>query len=184
MNEQLKDIGMRLACIREDCDITAEELAAKLEMDIDLYRSYENGEKDFSFSFIYNIAEILGVDVLDIISGSSPTLSMCCMVKKGNGFSVKKEKDYDYKHLAYTFKNKNSEPFLVTCSPDNNAPVLHSHEGQEFNYLLSGKMTFYIGDISYELEAGDSVYFNAAIPHAEKAKGDEDAKFIAVVVKN
>lgn len=184
MNDQLKDIGMRLACIREDCDITDTELAEKLGVDIDIYRSYEKGEIDFSFSFVYNAAEALGVDVLDIISGSSPTLSMCCMVKKGQGYSVNREHGYDYKHLAYTFKNKKSEPFLVTITPDDKPPVLHGHDGQEFNYVLSGKMTFYIGDISYELEEGDSVYFNSGIPHAEKATGDGPAKFIAVVVKN
>ena len=89
MNEQLKDIGMRLACIREDCDMTAEDLAEKLGVPLADYLSYEKGEKDFSFSFVYNAAEALGVDVLDIISGSSPTLSMCCMVKKGrDGFNA------------------------------------------------------------------------------------------------
>ena len=41
----------------------------------------------------------------------------------------------------------------------------------------------YIGDISYELTEGDSVYFDSSIPHAEKAIGDEPVKFIAVVVK-
>ena len=184
MNEQLKDIGMRLACIREDCDMTAEDLAEKLGVPLADYLSYEKGEKDFSFSFVYNAAEALGVDVLDIISGSSPTLSMCCMVKKGNGYSVKRQHDYDYKHLAYTFKNKKAEPFLVTITPDDKPPILHGHDGQELNYLLSGEMTFYIGDISYELEAGDSVYFNSGIPHAEKAKGDVPAQFIAVVMKN
>ena len=184
MNDQIKDIGMRLRMLREDMEISAEEMAKKLDVDVDTYNAYESGEMDFSFSFIYNAAEILGVDVLDLISGNAPTLSMCCMVKKGNGYSVKRQHDYDYKHLAYTFKNKKAEPFLVTITPDDNPPVLHGHDGQEFNYLLSGEMTFYIGDISYELEAGDSVYFNSGIPHAEKAKGDVPAQFIAVVMKN
>lgn len=183
MNDQLKDIGMRLACIREDCEISDTELAKKLGVDIETYRSYEKGEIDFSFSFVYNAAEALGVDVLDLISGSSPTLTTCCMVKKGQGYSVNREKGYDYKHLAYTFKNKKSEPFLVTVNPDDKTPVLHSHEGQEFNYVISGNITFYIGDICYELEEGDSVYFNSEIPHAEKATGDSPAQFIAVVVK-
>lgn len=184
MNDQLKDIGMRLACIREDCEISDVQLAEKLGVDLDTYRSYEKGEIDFSFSFVYNAAEALGVDVLDLISGSSPTLSTCCMVKKGKGFSVKREEDYDYKHLAYTFKGKKSEPFLVTLTHEDKTPVLHGHEGQEFNYVLSGKMTFYIGDISYELEEGDSVYFDSSVPHAVKTTTKEPASFIAVVIKN
>ena len=105
------------------------------------------------------------------------------MVKKGKGYSVKREHEYDYKHLAYTFRNKKAEPFLVTIAPDDDAPVLHGHEGQEFNYVISGKMKLFIGDISYELEEGDSVYFDSSIPHAEQVIGDEPVQFIAVVVK-
>ncbi len=183
MNEQIKDIGMRLACLREDSDISAEDMAKKLGVDEKTYLGYESGENDFSFSFIYNAAEILGVDVLDLISGSAPTLSMCCMVKKGKGYSVKREDEYDYKHLAYTFRNKKAEPFLVTITPDDKPPVMHGHDGQEFNYVISGKMMLYIGDISYELSKGDSVYFDSSVPHAEVALGDKEAQFIAVVIK-
>lgn len=183
MNEQIKDIGLRLRALREDMEITTEEMAAKLEVDHDSYLAYESGEMDFSFSLIYNAADILGVDVLDLISGSAPTLSMCCMVKKGKGYSVKRDEEYDYKHLAYTFRNKKAEPFLVTITPDSKPPVMHDHDGQEFNYVLSGKMMLYIGDISYELSKGDSVYFDASVPHAEVAIGDKEAQFIAVVIK-
>lgn len=183
MNDQIKDIGMRLAGLRDDMAISVSEMAEKLGVDEKTYSAYEKGEMDFSFSVIYNAAEILGVDVLDLISGDSPKISMCCMVKKGKGYSVKREKEYDYKHLAYTFRNKKAEPFLVTTTPDDKPPVMHGHDGQEFNYVLSGKMMLYIGDISYELSEGDSVYFDASVPHAEVAIGDEKAQFIAVVVK-
>lgn len=183
MNSQIKDIGMRLASLRDDMEISVEEMAKKLDVDVQIYQKYENGEMDFSFSFIYNAAEVLGVDVLDLISGDQPTLSMCSMVKKGKGYSVKREHEYDYKHLAYTFRNKKAEPFLVTINPDEDAPVLHGHDGQEFNYVISGKMKLFIGDISYELEEGDSVYFDSSVPHAVQVIGDKPVQFIAVVVK-
>jgi len=182
MNSQLKDIGMRLASLRDDCGYTVEEMADKLGMDKESYDAYEKGIKDFSFSFVYNCANILGVDVLDILSGSSPTLSMACMVEAGKGYSVKRGHDYDYKHLAYTFRGKKAEPFLVTINPEEKVPVLHGHEGQEFNYVLSGELMLYIGDISYELKKGDSIYFDASLPHAVKTKGDKQAQFIAVVI--
>ena len=183
MNNQIKDIGLRLASLREDMEITTAEMAEKLGIDEERYISYEKGETDFTFSIIYNAADVLGVDVLDLISGDAPTLSMCCAVKKGDGYSVKREHEYDYKHLAYTFRNKKAEPFLVTITPDDEPPVMKCHDGQEFNYVLSGKMKFYIGDISYELSKGDSVYFDSSIPHAEVALGDKQAQFIAVVIK-
>jgi quercetin dioxygenase-like cupin family protein len=91
---------------------------------------------------------------------------------------------YDYKHLAFTFRNKRAEPFMVTVEPKEGEEVtLHSHEGQEFNYMVSGSMEFHIDNIVYELGEGDSVYFDSSLPHVMKATGGQPAQFIAVVVK-
>ncbi|MBE6618730.1 MAG: helix-turn-helix transcriptional regulator [Ruminococcaceae bacterium] len=183
MTEQIKEIGLRLATLRELCDMTPEEVAERVEVPTEKYIAYEKGERDFSFSFLYKCAEIFGVDVLDIMSGESPKLSTCAMVRKGQGFAVTRNKAYDYKHLAFTFKNKKAEPFLVTVEPTEELPPLNSHEGQEFNYIIEGKMLFKIGEITYELEEGDSVYFDSGVPHAEKALDGKKARFLAIVMK-
>lgn len=182
MTDQLKEIGTRLSVLRDICGLTAEEMAAQLGISAEEYAAYENGEADFSFSTLYNCAVILGIDILDLMSGDSPKLSTCAYVKAGKGFSVKRYKAYDYKHLAFTFRNKKAEPFLVTVEPTDKPITMNSHDGQEFNYVLSGKVLFSIGDIAYELEAGDSVYFDSSVPHCEKAI-DGKAQFIAVVMK-
>ena len=73
---------------------------------------------------------------------------------------------------------------MVTVEPkENDALVLHSHEGQEFNYMVAGCMEFYLDKTVYELNEGDSVYFDSGIPHAMKAVGGQPAKFLAVVIK-
>ena len=181
--QQLKEIGTRLADLREVKGISVDDMSQKLGITVDEYIDYENGENDFSFSFLYNVASILEVDVMDIMSGSSPTLTRCAIVKANQGFNISKEGDYDYKHLAFTFKDKKADPFLVTVYPDKNVPELHAHDGQEFNYIVSGKMRFYIDQIFYELNPGDSIYFDSSIPHAEKAVGEDVLKFVAVVIR-
>jgi mannose-6-phosphate isomerase-like protein (cupin superfamily) len=186
MTEQLSEIGKRLGALRDIMDISANEMAGRMKLEPGEYVLYENGEKDFSFSFLYNAANILGVDVLDIISGESPRLTRCALVRKDKGFEITRREAYDYKHLAFTFSHKKAEPFMVTVEPkpDNNGDIsLHSHEGQEFNYMVSGSMEFHLGETVYELYEGDSVYFDSGVPHAMKATGKEPAKFIAVVVK-
>lgn len=183
MDNQIREISQRLYDLREICDISVEEMAEKMEMSVEEYTSHEGGNADFPISFLYKAAEVLGVDMVDLMSGDSPKLSSCTVVKKGKGFAVKRNKGYDYKHLAYTFRGKKAEPFFVTVEPDNKTPTLHSHEGQEFDYVISGKIIFYIDNISYELSKGDSVYFDSSLPHAEKAIGDKPAQFIAVVIK-
>ncbi|MBQ6922262.1 MAG: cupin domain-containing protein [Clostridia bacterium] len=183
MEEQLIEMGMRLSDLREIKGLTKQEIAEKLEMSVTEYDEYENGKRDFSFSFMLSVATILGVDVMNLLSGQTPKLSDCAMVKKGQEFFIKKEGVYDYKHLAYTFKNKKAEPFFVTVEPHEEDKDLHTHEGQEFNFVLSGSMRLTVGNITYDLNKGDSVYFNSKIPHGIKVLGDEPVKFLAVVMK-
>jgi len=182
MTEQLREIGRRLTVLRNIAEVTAEKFCTDTGVTAQELAAYENGEQDFSFSFLYNAARTLGVDVMDLISGDSPRLSGWCLVKKGEGYAIDRRSAYKYNHLAFTFRDKKAEPFLVTVEPKENEPALHSHEGQEFNWMVSGRMKFFIAENQYTLEPGDSVYFNASIPHAMQALDEKPAQFLAVVM--
>jgi len=184
MTDQLLEIGGRLKGLRSIMDISAEKMAEDMKLNVDEYIAYECGQRDFSFSFLFNAANILGVDVVDIISGETPKLTTCALVRKGEGYDITRRAAYDYKHLAFTFRKKKAEPFLVTVEPNKEKKItLNAHEGQEFNYMLSGKMEFHLDNIVYELNEGDSVYYDSGVPHAMKAVGAHAAKFIAIVMK-
>lgn len=184
MTEQLKEIALRLKTLRQIMDMSEEELAQVCGVDVDTYKAYERGERDFSFSFIYNAATHLGVDVVDLMSGDSPKLTNMCVVRKGKGFKINRRSAYDYQHIAYTFRNKKVEPFVVTVEPkpDEEKPVLHAHDGQELNFIIEGSMEFYLGSTTTVLGAGDSVYFNSGVPHAMRALNGERVQFLAVVM--
>lgn len=184
MSEMLMEIAQRIRALRAMEEVSQEEMARRCDVTLEEYQQYEAGGKDFSFSFIYNVAKILGVDVVDILTGDSPKLSNVCLVRKGQGLKINRRDAYDYRHLAYTFKGKMSEPFLVTVepAPESEKPVLHEHSGQEFNYMLEGTMALYIGEAIYVLEEGDSIYFNSAVPHAMRAMNGHTARFLAVVM--
>ncbi|MCL2485058.1 MAG: XRE family transcriptional regulator [Endomicrobia bacterium] len=182
MNEQLKDIGLRLSGLRNIAEMTPEAFCEKTGITVQDLAAYEKGELDFSFSFLYKAAKILGVDVIDLMSGDSPHLSDWTIVRKGEGYSIDRRAAYKYNHLAFTFRNKKAEPFMVTVEPKEEKPSLQSHDGQEFNLMISGRMKFYIANSEYVLEPGDSVYFNSSIPHAMQALDNAPVKFLAVVI--
>ena len=182
MGEQLTEIGMRLAALRDACDFSQADMATKLGVSQTEYAAYENGEKDFSFSFLYNAANILGVDVLDIISGETPKLSTCAVVRAGEGYSINRRAAYDYRHLAYTFRDKLAEPFMVTVEPSDEGvtPTLHAHGGQEFNYVIEGTVQLVIGGREFLLNAGDSAFFNPQTPHGQRAVGGP-VRFLTII---
>jgi len=185
MTEQLIEIGGRLKALRDIMDIPAKQMAQDLRISVAEYLAYERGELDFSFSVLYNAANILGVDHVSIIRGESPKLSKCALIRSGKGFPVDRESDDDYKHLAYTFKNRSANPYLVTVVPKEQGAesIWHTHPGQEFNYMVSGRMEFRHSDSVYQLEAGDSLYFDSGIPHTMQALDGAPATFVAVVMK-
>ena len=56
-----------------------------------------------------------------------------------------------------------------------------SHEGEEFIYLLEGRLEFRTEDQHYLLYPGDSLYFESSIPHAYRALGRRNSKALTVV---
>ena len=181
---QIQMIAMRIADLRDILGMSQEEVAAKSQVPLEEYAEYEKGEKDFSFSHLFNIAETLGVDISDLLTGESPKLRGYILTRNGKGLAFDRRKQYHYQHLAYNFSHKLAEPFIVTVEKDQPGVVkqAHSHEGQEFDYVLEGYLRIILGGNELLLAPGDSVYYDSSLPHVMYAP-ETDCRFIAVVIK-
>ena len=106
------------------------------------------------------------------------------LTRKGKGLEFHRREAYHYEHLAYNFRDKKAEPFIVTVEYDpTGAPkTAHDHEGQEFDYVLTGHMKIVLAGNEVYLGPGDSIYYDSSIPHAMYAV-ETDCRFIAVVIK-
>ena len=184
MSDQIQAVALRIHDLRDIMGMTEEEVAKSAGIPLDDYLAYEAGERDFSFSHLYNIAATLGVDISDLLTGESPRLSGYILTRAGQGLAFERRKAYKYEHLAYNFHGKLSEPFLVTVEYDGvlEGKTAHSHEGQEFDYVLEGKMKIVLEGNEVYLGPGDSIYYDSSLAHAMYAV-EGDARFIAVVIK-
>ena len=182
---QIQLIAMRIADLRDISGMSAEQVAEKSGVPLEDYLAYETGEKDFSFSHLFNIAETLGVDISDLLTGESPKLRGYVLTRSGKGLAFDRRKQYHYQHLAYNFAHKLAEPFIVTVEQDPPGTVkqAHSHEGQEFDYVLEGYLKIVLGGNELMLSPGDSIYYDSSLAHAMYAV-EGDCRFIAVVVKS
>ena len=184
MSDQIKAVAIRICDLREISGMSQQEVAEKSGVPLEEYRAYEEGTKDFSFSHLFNIATTLGVDISDLLTGESPKLRGYILTRNGKGLAFERRKAYKYQHLAYNFKDKKAEPFIVTVEDDGvtTGKTAHSHEGQEFDYVLEGHMKIVLSGNEVFLGPGDSLYYDSALPHAMYAI-EGDARFIAVVIK-
>ena len=187
MEPIIAEVAERVKAMREMCDISVEEMAAIVEKTPEEYLEYESGKLDFSFTFLYKVAQRCGIDMVELLTGENPHLSECTFVKAGHGLPIKRHKGYDYYHLGYTLNHRLSETFVVFApyiegDNDQNAHF-NTHEGNEFDYVLEGSMRFIIDGHAYDLEPGDSVYYNSGLPHGIYATSKNGCKFIASVMK-
>ncbi|MEG1859426.1 MAG: cupin domain-containing protein [Christensenellaceae bacterium] len=179
---QIMEIAERISTLREIEEVTAAEMAQLTGKTEQEYLEYESGNKDFSFSFLFTVANRLGVDITELLTGDNAKLKTFSLVRKGEGLKMERRKAYKYQHLAPIFKNRRMEPFLVTVEPkDVEAITKHSHEGHEINYVVQGSMTMYINDAIVVVNEGDMMYFDASSPHAMKAENGKPCKFLAII---
>ena len=185
MENQLKIIAERVKEARALAGKTAAEMAEIIGISESQYKEYESGTQDFSFTFLYKCAKIFGLDVYDLLSGENPKLSAYQVVRNGEGFPLARRKGFSYNHLAVNFKDKQTEPFLVTApyneGAENAAIPLSSHRGVEFDYVLKGTLRVQIGTHFEILNAGDSIYYNSETPHGMVAVGGSPCEFLAIL---
>lgn len=183
MNEYNKDIGNRIKELRELSDISVQDIAEELNVDVETYNKYETGEVDIPASFIYELANKFQVDLSLLLTGEESRMSIFDVTRANKGVSVERRKEYNHENLCAKFIHKKAETFLVTVDPEKNPiPSLNSHPGQEFNYVLEGTLKIYIHNNEIILNEGDSIFFDSTHRHAMVALNDKPAKFLAVLM--
>jgi len=180
MKEDLLLIPQRIRELREILDIDKQTMASKLGVTYEQYCSYEDGSTDIPISMLYDVAAILNVSFTVLLTGDQPRMDSICIVRKGEAIKVDRYDGYSYEDLSYNFIGRVMEPMLVTIEPTEKPVEKISHHGQEFNYVLSGTIKITVGARETVLKAGDSIYFNPALPHSQAAVGDR-ATFITVI---
>ena len=183
MNEQIKQIAERLKGLRDSLELSIEEMAGKSNRTPEEIRLYEAGQTDIPMSFLFDVAQHFDVDTSTLISGEEPRMKTYFLTRYGKGKSVERNKAYKYQALASGFVHPNAEPFEVTVEPNDREIHLNSHEGEEFNYVLEGRLLFRINNKDLILNPGDSIYFDSSNLHGMKALDNKPVKFLAIINK-
>jgi transcriptional regulator with XRE-family HTH domain len=180
MNENLAQIPARIRELREIMEISTIDMARDVGTDTATYEGYENGTQDIPISTLYKIADRLGVDATVILTGEDPRMVTAAVCRAGEGVDIERYPGYEFSSLAYNFKGRTIDPLLVYLDPSKPEAPLVQHAGQEFNYCIEGKVKVTVGRRAYILGPGDSVYFDATLPHGEAAVG-VPSRFITII---
>ena len=70
------------------------------------------------------------------------------------------------------------EPLLVVIQPHESLDEDKPHTGEEFGYVLSGRISLYLGDKVYHVKAGESFYYRTEKDHRIANQSARPAKLI------
>jgi len=185
---KLEAMGQRISELRQVIGITAETMAQRTGVSLEEYLACEKGMKDMSFAFIYRCAQEFGVDVTEIIEGTSPNLSNYTVTRSQCGERIERAHGMTYYSLAGRFKNRIADPLYVVAEYSREAqtrPIdCTSHAGQECDIVISGHLKVQVGQHIEILGPGDSIYYNSTTPHGMIATEGEDCVFYAIVLNS
>ena len=181
MGNQRRAIAVRVKGLRDASELTAAEAAAKTGVPVETYLRYEAGEEDVPLSYVSVLAACYQVEVTAILTGGDEHAKVFHVTRRGTGPVVERRQVYHYEGLGALFAGKRMDPYVVTVGPASGELHLNSHPGQEFNYVLAGRLHLTVGDNTLVLAPGDSVYFDSTTPHGMRAEGAAPATFLAVI---
>ena len=168
-SEELGPLGERVKKIREEKGLTLADVSSRTGIDQSYLKLIESEEVSPPLGILIKLGKALGMKMGFFISGGATcayTVVRKEEQKKISRRAATEDKSYGYTYqaLAPGKKDRHMEPFLVTLDPSKEKK-LSSHDGQEFIYVLEGRMEAIIGDESVVLEEGDSIYYDSNVPH-------------------
>jgi len=180
-------VGEKIKSVRLEKAISPADLAGQSGISEEDLAKVEENKLALSLGNIINLAKVLAVPVGDLFgdSGDSPF----CIVRSEDGAAVSrfssayaKSCGYSYQGLGQQKRNRHMEPFLVTLNPKEEQEVqANEHNGEEFIYVLEGKVEVSLFDHKGILNPGDSIFYESDVPHIISCYGEEPAKILAVI---
>lgn len=176
-------IGERMAHLRARLGLTLDQLAASTGFTKGYLSKIENSLKVPPIGSLARIAQALHTEITALLHPQAESAANAfCLVRAHERLRVVRGGTafgYDYVSLADTRSHKRMEPFLFTFPSQIDKHVFFEHEGEEFIFVLSGRVEWQAGSEKVILEPGDSIYFDSRLPHRGRAL---DGEASAVVV--
>ena len=183
---RLTEIAARIKEMRDILGYSPEEMAEKTEVTPEDYVKYEKGDSDLPFTFLHKCSIVFGITITELLEGSTARLSSYTVTRKGKGEVTAKEEGITIQNMAPKFKDRIGEPYYVTYEYDEklqNQPIhLTKHDGQEFDFVVSGTLLVQVGVKQELLHEGDSIFYNSSTPHGMIAVDGKDCTFIAMIL--
>ena len=168
------DIGSKIKNLRTLNGFTQEELADRCELTKGFISQLENNNNEPSISTLQDILTALGSNLKDFFTEDEEKQ---IVFSKDDYFSTDNESHTITWLVPNSLKNA-MEPIIVELKPNCCLTKDMPHEGQEFGYVLKGKVVVVVGNKPYKVKTGEAFYYDTNKVHYIKNTSNDIAKII------
>ena len=163
----LKNLGERIRTIRKEKGLTLVEIAEKTGVAQATLSRIETGTMIGTVESHEKIADTLGVSLSELYAGVDSRHEQTSHLKRENERKVvHHNKNIQIELLTSESTKKKIVPMLLTVQPDNHTAAEQNERGVEkFLYVLEGEARVKVDKEDYVLKSGETLYFDASLPH-------------------
>jgi transcriptional regulator with XRE-family HTH domain len=175
---QLSAFGVNLKQHRLAKDWTLEDLAGRSGLSVPFLSRLESGDRQASIAAVLTLSAIFGVSLESMFetrTGMEP-----CLIVRRTEAAPREASGLRYVVLSQAGRHFNLRPIKVTVSLERAGREHYCHDGEEWIYVLSGKLTLSLAGQTHDLDAGDAVHFDSRFPHRIMARGQVAPEILLV----
>jgi transcriptional regulator with XRE-family HTH domain len=175
--ERDDQLGRRIRALRTERGLTLTGLAARVGITRSFLSSVERGVAYPSILVLRSIASALEVPVFLLFTAPE---SNGVVVRKDSRKVIKPPGGPLSYELVSPDLRRKIEMIIIHLKPGVDGSAM-AHEGEECALVLRGQVVITVGDVDYELNEGDSIYYDSGLPHKARAVGEENAEIVSAI---
>lgn len=173
-------VGMKVRSLRNQKSLSLRALAERSGLNVNTLSQIENSKTSPSVGTLQQLARALEVPLASFFE-SEPVSRRVVYAAQGRR-PVGSFSNTRLENLGKDLMGNAVQPFIVTLEPGagSDEPEI-VHTGHEFVYCLGGKVIYRVDGETYPLEPGDSLVFQAHLPHCWENGFQGESKIILVL---
>jgi len=178
-------IGQQVRALRKRLNLTVATVAKQAKLSSGMLSKIENGLTSPSLATLSALAHALNVPVTSLFRGYEEQRDVT-MIKAGEGLVIERRGSgagHEYQLLGHTIgKPYTIEPYVISITDKSEIFPVFQHAGTELIYMLEGRVAYRHANKVYELEPGDSLFFDAEASHGPEAILELPCRYLSFIV--
>jgi len=176
-------IGKRIRQLRKERDMTLDELSEKSGVALATLSRMENDKMTGTLESHNSICKALNTSLAELYKEIEQELKTVDSVpKKDRTEHFVHARKARYELLVSKTLDKKIMPLMMKVGAGGATHKEQNKTGVEkFIYLITGSLEANVGNAIYSLKRGDSLYFDASLPHTFRNKGKAEAEAVCVI---